>query len=143
MDNRILDFLSKHSVCSFTTLLADGAPHAAAMHFSFSPEPPRLYFLTNNTSRKMAGLLKGETRPSAVVVGFSDEELITLQIDGQVTAIADGAKIASLQEIHFAKHPKSRKYAGDPTYIFLELVPTWWRFTDYNTKPATILSSEG
>ena len=142
MHKKVLDFLTKHRVCSLTTLLPDGLPHAAALHFSHKNEPLEMYFSTENTNRKCKGLLKGETVKGSVVVGFSEEEWITFQMDGEVTAVLDKSELKKVHKIHYPKHPDSEKYKDEQATIFLKFVPKWWRYTDYNTKPETILSSE-
>ena len=138
MDKKILDFLTKHRVSSLTTMLPDGTPHAAALHYSHNEEPIEIYFSTENTSRKCKGLLKGETVKASVVVGFSEEEWVTLQMDGDVTAITDKDELEKVYKIHYPKHPNSEKYKDDPATIFLKFTPAWWRYTDYNTNPLTI-----
>ena len=142
MDQKILDFLASHRVCSLTTLLSDDSPHAAAMHYSHKDEPLELYFSTENTSRKCQALLNGKTTRASVVVGFSEEEWITLQMDGEVQAILDKDQLEKIYKIHYPKHPSSEKYKNDPATIFLKFTPSWWRYTDYNTKPPTIISSK-
>lgn len=142
MESTALKFLTSHRVCSLTTLLPDGTPHAAALHYSHKVNPAILYFSTEKSSRKCQGLLNGETVKGSVVVGFSEEEWITLQMDGEVTAVLDEAELKKVHELHYAKHPNSEKYKDDPETIFLAFTPTWWRYTDYNTDPLTIISSE-
>lgn len=142
MDSKITDFLTKSCVCALTTLLKDGMPHAAALHYSHTTEPFEMYFSTENTSRKCEALLDGGTTKGAVVVGLSEEEWITLQMDGEVVAVTDAEELKKVQDIHYAKHPSSAKYKDDPATIFLKFMPTWWRYSDYNTKPMTVLSSE-
>ena len=142
IDKKVLGFLSKHRVCSLTTLLKDGSPHASALHFSHKNEPLELYFSIENTSRKCKGLLKGETVKGSVVVGFSEKEWITLQMDGEVSAVSGKTELEEIHKIHYLKHPESEKYKDAPATIFLRFVPNWWRYTDYNTKPESILSSE-
>lgn len=141
MDSKILDFLRMQRICSLTTLLVDGAPHAAAMHYSHSSDPLTLYFSTENTGKKCEALLDGSTTKASVVIGFSEKEWITLQMDGEVKTILDKEDLAKAQEIHYTKHPKSEKYKNEPETIFLSFTPAWWRYTDYNTIPETILSS--
>ncbi len=142
MDNKVLEFLSKQRVCSLTTLLPDNSPHAAAVHYSHSENPLTLYFSTDNSSRKCTALLKGETVKGAVVIGFSEEEWLTLQMNGEVTAILNKDELAKVHKIHYAKNPNAEKYKDDPATIFLKFTPTWWRYTDYNTVPETVISSE-
>lgn len=142
MDTRITEFLSKHRVCSLTVLLPDGSPHAATLHFSHSEDPFELYFSTENTSRKCQGLLEGQIVGASVVIGFSEEEWITLQMDGEVQAVLDKNELARIQAIHYPKHPNSEQYKNDPTTIFLKFTSKWWRYSDYNTEPITVISSE-
>lgn len=141
MDSRVLNFLTKHRVCSLTTLKTDGAPHGSALHYSHQEKPLELYFSTENTSIKCEALLSGNSTKASVVIGFSEDEWITLQMDGDVKAILDSKELKRIQKIHYAKHPDSAQYKDDPVTIFLKFLPTWWRYTDYNTDPYTILSS--
>ena len=141
MDNKVLDFLKNNRVCSLTTLLTDGSPHAAALHYSHKESPLTLYFSTENTSRKCQALLDGKPTKGAVVIGLSEEEWITLQMDGEVRAVSK-EELDEVHEIHYAKHPNSEKYKDDPATMFLAFTSSWWRYTDFNTDPVTIISSE-
>lgn len=141
MDSKITEFLKNHNVCSLTTLLPDGSPHAAAIHYSHSENPFVFYFSTENTSRKCEGLLKGEVVKGAVVVGLSEEEWITLQMNGVVQGVFDKKELENVHRVHYGKHPNSEKYKDEPATIFLKFTPTWWRYTDYNSDPAMILHS--
>lgn len=137
-----LEFLAKHNVSALTILLPDGTPHAAAVHFSHKSEPFTLFFSTHNTSRKATGLLNGESQKAAVVVGLSEEEWITFQAEGTISVITDSQQLAEAKTTHYAKNPGSKKFEGDPKAVFLCFTPTWWRYTDFNTKPMTVISSE-
>lgn len=142
MDQKILDFLTKEHIGSLTTTLPDNSLHAAAMHFSHANEPFELYFSTENTSRKCKGLLHGEVVNAAVVVGLSETEWITIQLDGVVQIVSDKSELEKIQTIHYSKHPNSAQYKDAPETVFLKFTPKWWRYTDYNTKPPTLISSE-
>ncbi|MBP7927604.1 pyridoxamine 5'-phosphate oxidase family protein [Patescibacteria group bacterium] len=142
MNSQINDFINTHRVCALTTLLTDGSPHAAALHYSYSKDPFEFYFSTENTSRKCQNLLNGQTTKAAIVIGLSEEEWITLQMDGGVTAVANPQELENIHKIHYEKFPGSAKYKDDPATIFLKFTPTWWRYTNFNTKPETIISSE-
>lgn len=142
MDNRISTFLTKHHIAALTVTLSDGTLHAAALHFSHQEEPTVIYFSTDRTSRKCQGLLNGEVQQAALVVGLSEEEWVTVQMDGEVQAISDETELARVQAVHYAKHPGSEKYKDDPATIFLKFTPKWWRYTDFNTEPVTLLESE-
>lgn len=139
MDKQVLDFLSLHRVSSLSVMLPSGYPHAAALHYSHSESPLKLFFSTENTSYKCQGLLDGEKVKASVVIGFSEEEWKTIQMDGEVRIISDKSELASVQERHYAKHPNSAKFKDDPATVFLEFVPSWTRYTDYNTDPVTII----
>ncbi len=141
MEEKILAFLKSHRVCSLATLLSDGSPHTASMHYSHQDQPIKLFFSTENTSRKCQILLDGKSTKASVVVGFSEEEWITLQLDGEVKAILAPDNLKAAKAVHYLKHPNSQQYENAPATIFLEFTPTWWRYTDFNTKPETIISS--
>jgi len=125
MDKKILDFLANHRVCSLTTLLKDNSPHAAALHYSHKSSPLELYFSTENTSKKCEALLDDKTLSASVVIGFSEEEWITLQLDGEIKIVAPD-ELEDIQSIHYLKHPDSAKYKDDPATIFLKFTPKWW-----------------
>ncbi len=141
MDQKIADFLAKEHISVLTTTLKDGSLHAAALHFSHVNEPLELYFSTENTSRKCEGLLSGEVVNAAVVVGFSEQQWITVQLDGEICMVSDSNEIAKIKEVHYQKHPGSKKFENEPETVFLKFTPKWWRYTDFNTKPPTIITS--
>lgn len=69
MDQKVLDFLAKNNVGALTTLLEDGSPHSAALHYSHQDKPLMLFFSTENTSRKCQALLDGKSIKAAFVAG--------------------------------------------------------------------------
>lgn len=141
MKTKIFEFLAKHRVCSLTTLLNDGSPHAAALHYSNKNEPLELYFSTENTSLKTQALLDGKSTKASVVIGFSEEEWITLQMDGEIKTVLDENELSAIHVIHYAKIPDAERYKDEKTTIFLKFIPRWWRFTDYNIDPPLIIAS--
>jgi|SRR3989304_4397858 len=142
MEPKVLEFLTEHRVSSLTTLLPDGSPHAAALHYSHTGDPLTLYFSTENTSRKCQGLLDGQKVKGAVVIGFSEEEWLTLQMEGEVWVVTDRVELEKIHRVHYLKHPNSEQYKDLPETIFLAFRPVWWRYTDFNTDPPAILFSE-
>ncbi len=142
MINQILKFLEKHGVCSLTVSLPDGSIHGAALHFSHSNDPFALYFSTKKTTRKCQGLLNGETVQGSFVVGFSEEEWITVQMDGEVKAILDKNELEKIYKIHYSKHPDIEKYKDQPDKIVLSFTPKWWRYSDYSPDTPIIISSD-
>lgn len=142
MESKILVFLEKHRIGSLTVLLKNSSPHAAAVHFSHKSEPLQLFISTTKESKKCEALLDGSLVKASVVIGFSEEEWKTLQLDGEIKAIFDREELRQAKEIHYKKHPKAEQYENDPETIFLVFTPKWWRFSDYNTAPPTISSSD-
>lgn len=140
MEQRVVDLLEKHRVCALTVLLPDGTPHAAAMHFSHKDNPLVLYFQTENTSRKYGAFAGGKKVAGSVVVGFSEEEWVTLQMDGELETVSDKAMLEEIYKTHYGKHPMAEKYKNDPGTVFMVFRPAWWRWSDYKTTPATILT---
>lgn len=140
MDKKVLDFLGKHRVCSLAILLKDDSPHGAAMHYSHADSPFEIYIQTENTSKKCQALLKGDSVKASVVVGFSEEEFKTLQMDGDIKILAK-ARLEDVHKIHYKKHPDAKQWKDDPATVFLVFRPTWWRYTEYKPK-FFVLSSE-
>ena len=139
METKVLDFLNKHRVCCLTTLLKEGSPHAAAMHYSHIPKPFEIYIQTENSSKKCESLLGGNSAKASVVVGFSEDEFKTLQLDGDIQ-ILNKNKLATVHKIHYEKHPEAKQWKDDPATIFLVFKPTWWRYTEYKPRFLVISS---
>ena len=141
MDQKILDFLSKEKVSALSVCMPDGTCHVAAMHFSHISEPFTIYIQTENTSKKMQGLKDGRSAAASIVVGFNEQEMKTLQLDGTIQLVVDQAKLPDIHKIHYAKHPQAEQYKNDPGTVFLALTPIWYRYTDYKTIPPTFIES--
>lgn len=142
MNEKILDFIASHRVCSLSTIMSNGTPHSAAMHYSHSTEPFVFYFSSDNESKKFQGLIDNKTVKASMVIGFSEEEWLSLQMDGDIRAITDIEELKRVQIRHYQKNPNAEVYKDEPYTVFLAFTPNWWRFTDFNTKPETILDSE-
>ncbi len=140
--DKVSAFLANNPVSVFTVLLPGGVPHSAALHFSHSDGPLRLYFSTSLDSVKVEGLKDGQTQPASAVVGWSEQEFITLQLRGKARKL-EGDELEKAKGIHYAKHPGSAKYADDPDTFFIVLDVDWFRYTDFKVAPMEILSSEG
>ena len=136
---QILEFIKKERMCALTTILLNGAPHAAALHFSHQENPFEFFVQTTNKSKKVSGLLDGETGKASMVIGFSEQEWLTFQMDGNIKVVTDQNELTEIHKTHYAKHPDAEQWKDDPETVFLKFIPTWWRFTDFNTKPETII----
>lgn len=142
MKQIILNFITAERVCALTTLLPDGTPHAAAMHFSHTTQPLTLLFSADKSQRKCLGLSLSNSIKAAVVIGFSEETWQTLQLSGTVRLVTKKSDITQIKQIHYRKHPDSQKFESEPGTVFLQFTPAWWRFSDLSADPAKILSSD-
>ena len=140
MNQIAIDLLTKERVCVLSVVLADGTPHAAALHYSQQIDPVKLFIQTYPTVKTQAILESGGTAKAAVVVGFNEQDFLTLQMRGIVKIVSDQVKLAEIYKIHYAKHPEAEKYKS-PRTIFLEFTPTWWRYSDLKTDPETIIEN--
>ena len=142
MDPKILNFISRHRISCLTTLLLDKQPHSATVHYCHQDDPLTFYFLTERASRKCQGLLKGQITKASLVIGFSEEEWVTLQLEGEARALVNQ------NEDQVARQVFHRKYLGfnpdnlDPEDVFLSFTPTWWRYTELKSNPKLVLSSD-
>lgn len=119
MDQRIIDFLKTNRIAILAT------PHASAMHFTFDEKAFVFYFITAKDSRKLKNL--GE---ASVVIGFSEQEWITVQLDGTLEAVEG---IQTLKDLILAKYPEDVKHMNRET-VFLKFTPTWWRYSDFKNE---------
>lgn len=135
MDERVKNYLAKQQVGCLALAMPDGSVHSAALHYSHSDEPLELYFQSGRDTKKAAAFANGPAKAS-FVIGFSEEEWLTLQIDGEARILSDQAKIEECQKIHYAKHPSAQQHAG-PETIYIAFQPNWYRYTDFKSKPET------
>jgi general stress protein 26 len=138
MNQKILDFLKKEPVGVISVLMADGAPHSATVHYSHQENPLKFFIQTSNGTVKVQNLLDGKIGKAAMVIGFSEQAWLTMQMRGTIRVVSDKNELEVIYKTHYAKHPDAEKYKG-PKTVFLEFTPTWWRFTDFNSEPETII----
>lgn len=141
LDTKVLDFLNKHRVCAISTLLKDGSPHVCALHYANDTKTGEVYIMTEKTGKKSEDLLDGKVGKASFVTGFSDEEWVTLQMDGEIRAVLDKKELLSIHEVYYKKNPGPEKYKNDPETLFLAFKPTWYRYTEYKPK-FKVISSE-
>lgn len=136
MNSNIQNFIQKERIGVISILLSDGTIHSATVHFSHQNN--KFFIGTSNDTLKVQPFLNGETGKGAFVIGFSEKEMITLQMHGIVRLVSNKDELEELYQVHYHKHPKAEQHKNDPTTVFLEFVPTWARYTDFNTDPETI-----
>lgn len=130
MDKRVLDFVAKHRISVLTTLLPDGKPHSASMHYATKSGSLNFVFFTKEKSRKCEHFVEGKKYPASLVIGFSEEEWVELQTEGFIEKVKRSKSKPG--EKVFAT-----KFDGailDSEHVVLEYRPTWWRYTEFKPK---------
>ena len=140
MNQSALNLLSKDRVGVISVIQKDGTVHSATVHYSQKNDPVKIYIQTLNTTLKSQPFLNGQSGQGAMVVGFSEQDWVTLQMHGNIRAVLDQEELEEVYKTHYQKHPDAEQYKG-PNTVFLEFTPTWWRYTDFNTDPETIINS--
>jgi uncharacterized protein YhbP (UPF0306 family) len=141
MNEQIESFLNKERIGVISVILDDGTLHSATIHFSYAANPLKFYIQTSNSTLKAQPFMSGKPGKAAMVIGFSEEVWITLQMHGQIRQVSDSDELEEVYKIHYKKQPEAEQYKG-PKTVFLEFTPEWWRFTDFNTEPETIIFNE-
>lgn len=129
-----MEFLRENRIGVIATLLPDGAPHGATVHYAQTEGVLRLYVLTERSSRKCSGLLEGGVKRASFVIGFV-EGGATLQFDGAVRLITDATEFENAKQVYRSKFDTKDEFFADPDAVLLELTPDWWQFTDYRVSP--------
>lgn len=137
MRPEVLEYLKQQRICVLAVEMTDGSPHAATVHFAFDTKGEKFVIMTNPAYRKYEALANGVSRAS-IVVGSSEDDMRTLQLDGEVL-LTDSEEAQSL---YLEKFPeKLGKYQKDVLFTF---TPTWWRFTDWtHAEGKAVYTSNG
>lgn len=138
MNQEILDYLTAQRIGVLAVEMLDGSPHAATVHFAHTEDPFLFYFETNRTYRKAEPLLANGMTRASFVIGQSEENLKTLQIDGELRIVPDGEREA-FDAIYLSKFENKHAKAGDPNFLPLVFTPTWWRFTDFRHETGKLI----
>lgn len=141
MQKEVLKFIESNKISVLTTLLENGQPHSAALHFAFSDDPFHFVFLTEKNSRKCQNLLSGVASPASLVVGFNSDEMITLQFEGEVKILSD-SELENGWKVYTDKNPSAAGRKTDEKFVLLDFTPNWWRYTELKSNPWKIISSE-
>lgn len=133
---KVNNFLTRHRISVLSILLPDGTVHGATCHFVHTESPFQIIFVTEQDSRKVSGLLTGQTAQAAVTVGFSEEEWVELQMSGTIKLVTESELVAAREafEAKFGGDLKSEK-------TLLIFIPAWWRFTEFKRADAEKIES--
>lgn len=120
-------------------MLSGGQPHSATLHYCFDEKSGCFYFLTEESSRKVQELSSGLSK-SSLVIGFSEEEWTTLQLEGEIGKTFDNEREKAVEVFHQKFRNDKSKLTEDN--VFLKFTPSWWRYTELKRDPMLIISSE-
>lgn len=141
MEDTVLHFIEKEHLSVLSVVLGDGSVHSAVVHFSSGVDGTRFYIQTSSTTVKAEPVLSGDSCFASLAIGFSEQDWVTLQMRGKLRLVAGEDEVQKVQALHHAKIPDALKRMG-PTTIFLEFVPSWFRYTDFQAKPPTIITKK-
>ena len=130
MDKKILKFLEKNKISVLTTLLENGDPHSAAMHFASNDNPLEFVFFTKKVSRKCKHFENDKKYRSSLVIGFDEKEMIEFQSEGMI-------RKANETESELGVATFASKFDGaelDDEHQVLIYEPIWWRYTEFKPK---------
>lgn len=124
----VISYIEHNRVCVLAVQMPDGTPHAATVHYAYDAEHNLFVCETYHEYRKMeAFAATGSTRVS-VVIGSTEGDMRTLQIDGIAQLLT--APHAHIDLYMHTFPEKQGKYEAQKL-VFFTASPMWWRFTDW------------
>ena len=137
MENVLLQELSTVSpkLCALATSTTTGVPHAAFMAFAILDNG---YILLNTDIRtKKVANIKENTHVALVIGMDTTKKNYQVQGDASIVIEEDIAH-KTYKEIFYTQNPHLEAYKEIPNHIFIRILPTWIRETDYSIKPPLI-----
>lgn len=125
MNQQVSDYLSKHILCTISTVTPDAKPEAAYVGFRYNKDLEMLIG-TSRLSRKYQNLQKNP-HIAIVVADFEGE----VQYEGVAEEITFGSYDELVASAVFETLPGIEKYRNDPNQTFFRIKPTWIRFIQH------------
>lgn len=141
LQQRLQTLLRENRLCVIATVMPDGTPNTAVMHYSMADAPLRLFFSADERSTKVHNAVNNGK--AAVTVGWSKVSPITAQMRGEIREITDPAELASAKATHYAMNPDLQQSEKDPHTVFLVFTPSWGRYADLSMDPPLVEEAEG
>lgn len=140
MRQEILDYLKTQRVGVLAVEMMDGSPHASTVHFAHSEDPFVFYFETNKEYRKSEVLFGKEVTRASFVIGTTETDMKTFQIDG-IAELVKYNEREMFDTFYFAKFPEKLAKVSAPghSFVFFKFTPTWWRFTDWKSSTGKLV----
>ena len=142
MDTKVHEFLTHHRVGVISVLDLKGNPHSAAVHYAHSENPFCIFIVTEKKSRKMESLVEGLSSSASFVTGFSEEEWITFQADGDIHIPRGDTELNNAKAAYYVKFPNAQANEHNSDVTFLTFTPHWWKYTNLNPEPWETISSQ-
>ncbi len=140
-DKKILEFIRRHRISVLGISKSDGGVHSATLHYAHSEDSLNFLFITEKESRKCKSLLDSKDHSASLVIGFSEEEFVTLQMEGKIKIVTDKKELEEVWKVYIGKYPQSIKRKSDSEFGILRFTPEYWSYRDYKTDPVTVISS--
>lgn len=136
LKQEIYDFLSRRKIklCALATVTESGKPHAAIMGYAVLPDLT-IILSTDNTSRKWKNLKL--TNHVALVFGWGFDEL-NVQFEGTAQLLEKGIEFEKAKKIYSSEHPEAAEFKDLPITVYLKIIPTWLRLSNYLVTPPRI-----
>lgn len=125
----VLKFIKIHNLAVVATVGVDNKPQAAVVEYGEFDDLTIIIDL-DNTSRKYKNLQTNKN--VALVIGW--DENITVQLEGEAYELKND-ELKKAQESYFAKNPKAKKWANEPSIAYFVIKPNWIRYSDLNQTP--------
>jgi len=138
MQQGIVDFINSKRICVLALEMLDGSPHAATIHFAFDDKNLTFLFETYRAYRKCEPLFGKNVTRASMVVGFDENDMRTLQLDGDARLITKEEE-QNYDALYFGKFPNKQDKSTDPKFVKFSFVPTWWRYTDWTGKDGKVI----
>ena len=136
--SEVIEYLKTQRIGVLTVEMLDGSPHGATVHFAHTDEPLVFYFETYREYRKAEPILAQRTTRATFVIGVSEDDRKTLQLDGTLELIKPEEK-GLFDRIYLGKFPDKLEKSKDPKSIFFKFTPHWWRFSDWTRKEGKLI----
>jgi uncharacterized protein YhbP (UPF0306 family) len=141
MQKEVLDFIDSQFLSVLAVEMLDGSPHGATVHFAYSDFPEMFLFETHKPYRKTEALFGRDESRASLVIGFDQNNMKTLQLDGTVRLLRDDTERILFNKVYFKKFPKKKETVHDPKFVFFCFIPKWWRYTDWQSPSGKIIIS--
>ena len=136
-------FLHEERIGVLAVLLADGVPYASTLRFAHRESPAlEIYFVTAKDSEKLSKLADGRAANASVVVGFSEEKWITVQMKGRAKILDSPQESEFAKELLFNKFPEWERHRDNEKVAWVKFTASWWKYSDLSEDDKVIFDSE-